>query len=260
MKLWQKIMVAPVVSMLFLAMLGAVSYWGLTTYERTLADIYTNRFASYQSASQAAQVFSEVHANVYRLFTSAAELGPDKISQIGADQKRRIAGLQQSIMELAKRAGVPEDERNLIEGVMRKFAQYRQHIETAIDMTQLDAASGAASMHTADKVFLDVLKDLRDIVDMEKKAAEAGYRSAERTYGQVVTILVGILVAALLFSAAIAILMSRVIVRALAMATGLAGRIAEGDLSDDIEASGRDELGQLLKALKEMSRSLRHIV
>jgi len=260
MKVWQKIMVAPGVAMLFLAMLGGVSYWALTIQHGALQDVYNNRFASYQAASEAAQAFTELHANVYRLLTVVAKLEPDKLEERAAEPRRRIAGFQENIAKLAERPGVSEEERNLIDGVKRKLAQYRQQVELAIDMTQVDAASSLSGMQRGDTVFLGVIKDLKDVVEKEKGLAQAGYESAGRAYTKVVYALVGIVILALLISAAIAIFMSRVIVRPLAAATALAGRIAQGDLTADIEARGRDETGQLLRALKDMSDSLRRIV
>ena len=240
MKVWKKIMVAPGVAMLFLAVLGGVSYWALNIQQRVLQDVYNNRFAGYQAASQAAQAFSEVHSNVYRLFTLIAKLQPDKISDAATEQKGRIRGLQEGITNLAQRPDVGEEERNLIEDVTRKLTQYGQHVEHAIDLTQVDPASGLSAMQRGDAVYLAVIKDLRDIVETEKKLAREAYESAGRAYAKVAYALVGILILALLVSAAIAIFMSRIIVRPLAAATRLAGRIAQGDLTCHIEAGGRE--------------------
>ncbi|MBI4294259.1 MAG: HAMP domain-containing protein [Betaproteobacteria bacterium] len=260
MKVWQKIMVAPGVAMLFLATLGGVSYWALTIQQHALQDVYNNRFASYQAASHAAQAFSEVHANVYRLFTRVAKLQPDKLTELANEQRRHIAGLKETISKLAQRPDVGEEERNAIEGVVRKLVLYSQHVETAIDLTQVDPASGVSAMQRGDTAFMGVIKDLKQVVEAEKELAQVAYASAGRAYDKVVYALVGILILALLISAAIAIFMSRVIVRPLVTATALAGRIAQGDLTGDIQARGKDEIGQLLRALKDMSDSLRHIV
>jgi methyl-accepting chemotaxis protein len=72
--------------------------------------------------------------------------------------------------------------------------------------------------------------------------------------------LLAVLALALWISAAITYFMSRMIVRPLRQATALAGRIAGGDLSAEIEVIGRDETAQLLQALKDMNRSLQKIV
>ena len=55
-------------------------------------------------------------------------------------------------------------------------------------------------------------------------------------------------------------LLSRSMTQPLERAASLAQRIAEGDLSGDIQASGRDEIGQLLRALGTMKSGLARMV
>ncbi len=260
MKVWHKIIVAPAVAMGFLALLGGVAYWALSLQQRALQDVYTNRFASYQAASQASESFAELHSDVYRLFTGIAKMQPDKINETSTVQKRNILALQERMSKLAQRQGVREDERTLTEGVSRRLTQYAQHVEHAIDLSQVDAASGLTALERSDAAFQATIKDLAGIVTIEKKLAEAAYDSAARAYARVLYALVGIVVLALLGSAAVAAFMSRLIVRPLAGATGLASRIAKGDLTGNIHSEGRDETGQLVTALKEMNENLRRIV
>ena len=67
----------------------------------------------------------------------------------------------------------------------------------------------------------------------------------------------GVMATALVFSAVVAWLLSRHIVRQVAAASAMAGRIALGDLQGPIPAGGRDELGALLSALSVMRGNLR---
>ena len=90
MKIWHKIMVAPAVAIIFLMVLGGISYSVLTYQNSTVAELFNDRFANYQTASGSAQDISEVHSNVYRLFTWLSNLTEDKINQITAEQKSRI--------------------------------------------------------------------------------------------------------------------------------------------------------------------------
>ena len=53
---------------------------------------------------------------------------------------------------------------------------------------------------------------------------------------------------------------SRTMNRALAQARGLAARISEGDLSQRIAGGSRDELGELLGSLNDMSERISHLV
>lgn len=83
-------MVAPGIAIVFLIVLGAISYSVLTYHNSTIAELFNNRFVNYQIASGSAQDISEVHSNVYRLFTWLGNLKEDKIDQITAEQKSKI--------------------------------------------------------------------------------------------------------------------------------------------------------------------------
>ena len=86
MKIWHKIVVAPAVAIIFLMILGAVSYNALTRQHATLQDLVNNRFGSYQLAADSSRTIGEVHAEVYRLFTWIGNLKEQKIKQITAEE------------------------------------------------------------------------------------------------------------------------------------------------------------------------------
>ena len=103
MKIWQKVLVAPGVAVIFLGGLGAASYGVLTHQHSTLADLFNNRFANYQLATNAAQEIGEVHSNVYRLFTWIGNLKEDRIQQITKEQKSKIDAASKAVAEFAAR-------------------------------------------------------------------------------------------------------------------------------------------------------------
>ncbi|MGB8409207.1 MAG: MCP four helix bundle domain-containing protein, partial [Gallionella sp.] len=90
MKVWHKLVVAPGIAIFFLMVLGAMSYGVLTYQNSKITELFKDRFANYQTASGSAQDISEVHSNVYRLFTWLGNLKEDKIDQITAEQEAKI--------------------------------------------------------------------------------------------------------------------------------------------------------------------------
>ena len=90
MKVWHKILVAPGVAIAFLVLLGAMSYAVLTRQHSALSELYGNRIGNYRLAAESAQTISEVHSNVYRLFTWIGNLKEDQIKRITNDQLAKI--------------------------------------------------------------------------------------------------------------------------------------------------------------------------
>jgi methyl-accepting chemotaxis protein/methyl-accepting chemotaxis protein-1 (serine sensor receptor) len=70
----------------------------------------------------------------------------------------------------------------------------------------------------------------------------------------------GAVALAVLLAAATTVLLIRGITVPLAQAIGIARRVADGDLGSRIEVSSRNELGELLRALKLMNESLASVV
>jgi len=260
MKVWHKILVAPGVAIIFLMVLGAMSYGALTHQHSTLVDLFGTRFGNYQLAANASQEISEVHSGVYRLFTWLGNLKEDKIKQITNEQTAKIDGVLKSITEFGARAELDAGERKVAEAVAKRLAKYRKDVEMAIDLSSVDINTGMAAMQTADSGFQEMIKEFKELVQIETRLARDSYDGASAIFSKVVMALLAILVIALVVSVGISIFMSRVIVRPLKNAIATAGRIAGGDLTSEITVVGRDETADLLRALKDMNESLRKIV
>ncbi len=260
MKVWQKIIVAPAVAIVFLALLGAVSYGMLARQHATLDDLYKHRFSSYQLAANAAQAITEVHSNVYRLFTWIANLKEDKVKQTINGETRRIDEVAKRIAEFAAAADTDAEERGLAESIVKELAKYKVDAYTAIDLSTVDVNTGVTTMQTADSDFQALLKDFNQLVKVEMRRTQDSYDSAGAAYAKVVLALLAILVLGLGISVSISAFMSRRIVRPLKNAIAMAGRIAGGDLTSEIKVVGRDETAELLQALKDMNASLQKIV
>lgn len=122
-------MLAPGIAIVFLVVLGAISYGVLTYQNSTIAELFNNRFANYQTASGAAQDISEVHSNVYRLFTWLGNLKEDKIDKLTAEQKAKIDEVTQSLVKFSGRPGIHEDERKISDLIIDKLGKYKKDVE-----------------------------------------------------------------------------------------------------------------------------------
>ncbi|MBE0623150.1 MAG: MCP four helix bundle domain-containing protein, partial [Burkholderiales bacterium] len=260
MKVWHKILVAPGVAIMFLMVLGAMSYTGLTHQHATLGELFNSRLGNYQLVADASQEITEVHSSVYRLFTWINNLKEDKIKQITNEQNAKIDGLIKSITAFGARPELDAVERKVAENAVKQLVKYRKLAVDAIEMSTVDINVGMASMQTADDSFQAMNKDFNELVLIEKRLAQESYEKAGAEFSKLLVGLVAILVLGLAISVSISAFMSRMIVRPLKHAIRLAGRIAGGDLTSEIKVVGRDETAELLQALSEMNASLQKIV
>ena len=260
MKVWQKILVAPAIAVAFLMLLGALSYGVMKQQNLALEELAKNRFTGYQIAADLAQDISEVHSNVYRLLTWMGNLSEDKVKKIRKDETAKIDEVIKQATRFAALPQLTDEERKLAGAVLPKLADYRRNVDSAIDISTVEVAMGMMAMQAADAHFQALLKEFTALVQLEKKLAQGSYEASAAAANNAIAKVLGILLLAIASSVGIALIMSKVIVRPLRSAIATANRIAGGDLSQDVEVTGTDETGQLLKALSEMTQKLRTLV
>ena len=78
----------------------------------------------------------------------------------------------------------------------------------------------------------------------------------DRTFWRVALVLCGIVAVAAILLLVLALLIARSIVRPIGRAVGVADQLAKGDLSMQIEETGNDETGQLLRSVRRVQESL----
>ena len=108
-----------------------------------------------------------------------------------------------------------------------------------------------------DQKLESIVEELRKFsaADTARIAAAAAARQR-----QALALMLGVMGAVLLAGAVLGLWIARGITRPLEQAVAAAQRVAAGDLTVRLEAGRRDEIGQLLLALSEMSASLRAVV
>ncbi len=92
--------------------------------------------------------------------------------------------------------------------------------------------------------------------ELMQKAAE----EAASTYEQTRNLIVGLAAGALLFSGAMALVLTRSVTMPIGDAVAVANKLAAGDLSIDIQSTARDETGQLLRAMQHMVDRMRQMI
>jgi methyl-accepting chemotaxis protein len=262
-KIWHKIMVAPGLAIVFLILLGTISYSVLTYQNTSISELFNNRFANYQIASGSAQDISEVHSNVYRLFTWLGNLKEEDINRITGEQKSKIDAVTQSISRFAGGSNMDANELKIAKVLVEKLGKYRKDVDTAVEMSKVDFNMGISAMQTADSDFQVMIKDFDDLVQHEQQKAQENYQSSSAAFGKTLLVMIAILVFAVGISVGISLFMSRMIVRKIGgeldYAEQVVRQVSEGDLTVAVATKAKDQ-SSLLFALKRMSENLTNIV
>jgi methyl-accepting chemotaxis protein len=98
------------------------------------------------------------------------------------------------------------------------------------------------------------------LVDIQLVVAKQEWEKSSRQYDQTKLISIAAIVTGVLLSSMIGLLIVRSITRSLSIGVEVANRLASGDLTVAVDAAGKDEIAQLMTALKEMVMKLRSII
>ena len=99
----KKLMIAPLIAMLFLVLLAAVSYKGLSVQKLAIDDLTNVRFKTYQDASQMIHRMTTTHKDIFKLL-GFADAGADesKIQQLSKECLQSLEQLKTFVASTGK--------------------------------------------------------------------------------------------------------------------------------------------------------------
>ena len=108
--------------------------------------------------------------------------------------------------------------------------------------------------------YLQVQAGIDALYQYQSKTAKSEYEKGQALYELVRNVSIAAMIAGICFASFMGIWLARAIVRPLADAVRVAGRIATGDLSQKIDVWTTNEVGNLFRSLKDMNESLARTV
>ena len=123
-----------------------------------------------------------------------------------------------------------------------------------------DSARSALNQPALMNAEAAYLKALEQLDALQAASLEEAKRGAESFFGARRNTFLVVVAAAVALAAGLGFWITRGITGPIAQAVTIARRVAQGDLTTSIRVTSRDEVGQLLSALKDMNESLVQIV
>jgi methyl-accepting chemotaxis protein len=245
-KMWKKLLLAPLAVIVFLLIFGAISYVGLINQKGAIDDIYNNRFGAYKSSANMMIDLANVHANVYKVISwGNANYDAKKIESLGKEQ---VAVVEKTIQDVKKQLSsktLSKEEKKIYEGTLQHLEEYKKPVEGVIDLAGADLSSATMFMGTADDKFQILNKSLGDLLTLENKLSEGQYRFAMGSFQKVLIISIGVLAAAVILSLLISFFMTRLTVLPIKKTIEVIEDISKGDLTKRVDVISRDEIGEM---------------
>ncbi|MBX9902133.1 MAG: HAMP domain-containing protein [Burkholderiaceae bacterium] len=163
--------------------------------------------------------------------------------------------------KLAK-SGLSDTEKKILDEIAATDTEIAKSFKEAMGQALSFDSEGAVKVmaNRIDPLNAKTLVEINKLVEIQQNAARAVLENSAQGDRQLIMILVACGGIALLFGAFFAWIVTRSIVSPLRDAVELAQRVASGELKAQADASGVCEIGDLLRALKDMNDSLINIV
>lgn len=240
--------------LVLMLVLGFTGYHGMASADSGLDEVVRSNHAL-RTHMEGDMMHDALRADV--LAALLAET-PDDWQRVNDDLHGHAKLFRDSIESNSKASVV--DTRQLFEQLGPVLEKYIQSAESLIALAKKDKAAA----HAALPGFLDVFSELEGKLSHVSDVIEHGSNEAETDANQLIatarTIGMAILVVAIVLALVSAQLMARAITQGLNELVTFIDKIAQGDLATHIEVKRRDEFGELLESLKQMSGKLNRII
>ena len=203
----------------------------------------------------------------------AAELEKGILAQVRAEKNAILASSDaehaQFTTELAKLrdsvlkskdeiyAVATETGKKMMDSFASAYTKMNAYQDETVRLAKTDKANATdRSMHEGRKVVAEAMESANAYIEYVKKAMADQAEQARQDGARAEMLLMSLVIASLLIAAVAATWIAINISRGLASAVGLADAVAIGDLSQKINASSNDEIGDLIKSLNAMTVNL----
>jgi methyl-accepting chemotaxis protein len=241
---------------LLVAVLGWFALAQMSAIRQSEVEVETNWLPSMRAVNDIREIMLRIRTISLRM---ALDPDPKNIATYRGQLDVRNQDLANKLQALSKFVDTPE-EKVLDDQFRVSLAQYQKALDQSFVLAGQSDTAGLNKLLLVDmKQIVDgsgkQLNDLAEFyaarIDEEGKAAGTQYERSR------LVVLIFVVLAALA-TIALALLLTRSIVRPLERAVVAAEYVAQGDLTHTIHADGQDEVTRLLRALVTMQDNLRN--
>ncbi len=175
-----------------------------------------------------------------------------------SERYAEFASLQAQYRQL----GLSAEEASAFDQLSKTLAAYLVEHKKIIALSRDNHKDDALALTKGDslKAYRAIEKQFATLRQANIDRKEEANTRADQVFESSQRWIIGLLVAGILIGLALAIAIARVVSHPLAEALTLARRVAANDLSGQVSVRSRDETGQLMQALNDMTASLGSMV
>jgi methyl-accepting chemotaxis protein len=209
-----------------------------------------------QASQEADMMHDAVRGDGQLALFGALQHSPERIDEADKGLKDHKNTFQKALARL-EALPVSEETRSALVATKPMVSQYIASAELVIQSARVDAASAQQAVPALQAAFSALEKQMAALSDsIEKSGGELNEQAQSSVKNTLVSIAVGLALATAAM-VSLALWLARRLTQPMAHAVAVADRLAQGDLTCDVQPSGNDETVQLLNA---MARKIADII
>lgn len=240
---------------LFLCVLGGMNLRAMGQLRQVTIDLEENTIPSLS-------LLSELKFEVALLRVGTLRYLQDRSAESRASERRDVEKVFEDF-NASKAAYIPlislPGEQQEFQKLDQDFSQYKQVVTRVfelVDQQQLDEAN-RLQQEDMGIIVGKMNTSLAQLSQLNREFANRSSKESAADYQQISWLMGLLVVLALLFALVLAVLITRSIAKPLSGAVRIASDIANKDLTTQVDAQGKDELTELLIAIRTMQANLR---
>jgi len=258
-KLATKMISAFVLSALITLIIGVLGSNGIGQLSNALQLVFSNNLVSVAKVNNVNASLVAQQRDLYRLLSLAVAQEPQSAREQVVDSLH--ANGQTAAKDFAEYRATPleNDERAAGDKMERDWPSYNATMARVLQLLDQGQTSEASVLINGDlrQQFTAMRENLTIIIDSNNRQASEGAQAAKALESSANMMLYGGVAVAFVLALGLGLLITRNVAAPIAAAVVSAQRVADGDLTVQIDSARQDEAGQLLRALGSMQSSLR---
>lgn len=261
-RLGKKMLIAPLVVLVFLVVLSIGTYFSLSVQKDALEDIYQNRFAQYQVSAKILNDVATVHGNLSRILNwMKVSYDQVKIKEAIENTKKLLADDISLISQILSARNVTREERKYFQLALENLTEYQKGVHGVLDSAEQGGPEMAIQLMTmTDDRYLALNDFLKNLLALEDKLSKERYKNAISMFDLTIVSFVALAAAAIVLSFIVSLLITRLILKPIHQTIDVLNLLAEGDLTHELTAESRDEVGALVEAVNTMREKMNRAV
>ena len=256
------------ITVIFLLLLGGVTFWGIARSNADIEDLYTEHLLGIEKLGKINEMLRENRIQLLLSIQHDSRLPSSKVhdhptslhtEKVGVNIEE-IAKLWKSYQEMP---GKEAEQKKLAESFAEAKSKMERDGVVPTRQAILDINFDEAvrlTVQVLNPLAFAAIKASSDLIAAEQKAAQESYEKSQHEFRTVKIVSSACIILAILITAIISLTVIRSITRGAALLQDASSRMAGGDLTAAANVSGSDELGQIARSFNTMRESFAALI